>query len=55
MTQHHHPENDDSYASLSVNSGVAQPPSVNPYAARRPNANPCPRQESSWKASCEAT
>ena len=42
MTQHHHPENDDSYASLSVNSGVAQPPSVNPYAARRPKRKPLP-------------
>lgn len=30
-THHHHPENDEQYAGLTVNSGVAQPPSVNPY------------------------
>lgn len=31
----HHPENDEQYTGLTVNSGVAQPPSVNPYAVRR--------------------
>ena len=31
----HHPENDDCYTGLTVNSGVAQPPSVNPYLVRR--------------------
>ena len=31
----HHPENDSQYKGLTVNSGVAQPPSVNPYMTRR--------------------
>ncbi len=31
----HHPENDSKYAGLTVNSGVAQPPIVNPYLQRR--------------------
>lgn len=30
-----HPENDEQYVGLTVNSGVSQPPSVNPYATRR--------------------
>ncbi|MCM1068086.1 MAG: methylmalonyl Co-A mutase-associated GTPase MeaB [Muribaculaceae bacterium] len=30
-----HPENDSQYSGLTVNSGVAQPPIVNPYLARR--------------------
>lgn len=30
-----HPENSDQYIGLTVNSGVAQPPSVNPYMTRR--------------------
>ncbi|MDE6176074.1 MAG: methylmalonyl Co-A mutase-associated GTPase MeaB [Paramuribaculum sp.] len=30
-----HPENDEKYSGLTVNSGVAQPPSVNPYLKRR--------------------
>lgn len=30
-----HPENDSQYLGLTVNSGVAQPPSVNPYLKRR--------------------
>lgn len=30
-----HPENNSDYKGLSVNSGVAQPPSVNPYLKRR--------------------
>ena len=30
-----HPENDSQYIGLTVNSGVAQPPSVNPYLTRR--------------------
>ncbi len=29
-----HPENDSKYIGLTVNSGVAQPPSVNPYMKR---------------------
>lgn len=31
----HHPENSDEYSGLTVNSGVAQPPSVNPYLKPR--------------------
>ena len=30
-----HPENDSQYAGLTVNSGVAQPPIVNPYRVAR--------------------
>ncbi len=30
-----HPENDDKYIGLTVNSGVSQPPSVNPYISRQ--------------------
>ena len=30
-----HVENQDCYTGLTVNSGVAQPPSVNPYLTRR--------------------
>ncbi|MDO5394395.1 MAG: methylmalonyl Co-A mutase-associated GTPase MeaB [Bacteroidales bacterium] len=30
-----HPENDSQYTGLTVNSGVVQPPSVNPYLVRR--------------------
>ena len=30
-----HPENDSQYTGLTVNSGVAQPPVVNPYMQRR--------------------
>ncbi|MDE6135852.1 MAG: methylmalonyl Co-A mutase-associated GTPase MeaB, partial [Muribaculaceae bacterium] len=41
-THHIHPENDAQYAGLVVNSGVAQPPSVNPYASRRPKRKPLP-------------
>ena len=41
-THHIHPENDAQYAGLAVNSGVAQPPSVNPYASRRPKRKPLP-------------
>ncbi len=37
-----HPENDRQYAGLSVNSGVAQPPSVNPYASMRRRRKPLP-------------
>ncbi|MCM1483018.1 MAG: methylmalonyl Co-A mutase-associated GTPase MeaB [Muribaculaceae bacterium] len=33
---HHHPENDEQYTGLTVNSGVSQPPVVNPYMKRRP-------------------
>ena len=29
--EHHHPENDEQYIGLSVNSGVVQPPVTNPY------------------------
>lgn len=35
MQQIEHPENDGQYIGLTVNSGVAQPPSVNPYMQRR--------------------
>lgn len=31
----HHPENSDEYAGLTVNRGIAQPPSVNPYLKPR--------------------
>lgn len=37
-----HPENDEQYAGLTVNSGVAQPPSVNPYLNKRPRRKPMP-------------
>ena len=30
-----HPENDQQYSGLTVNSGVSQPPSVNPYLRHR--------------------
>ena len=36
-----HPENDSQYTGLTVNSGVAQPPSVNPYI-RRAKRKPLP-------------
>ncbi len=32
---HHHPENSEEYMGLTVNSGVAQPPQVNPYLKPR--------------------
>lgn len=37
-----HPENDEQYAGLTVNSGVAQPPIVNPYAQHRVRRKPMP-------------
>lgn len=37
-----HPENDSQYSGLTVNSGVAQPPSVNPYLNKRPRRKPLP-------------
>ena len=37
-----HPENDSQYIGLTVNSGVAQPPSVNPYLSKRPRRKPLP-------------
>jgi LAO/AO transport system kinase len=37
-----HPENDSKYSGLAVNSGVAQPPSVNPYLNMRPKRKPLP-------------
>jgi LAO/AO transport system kinase len=38
-----HPENDSQYVGLTVNNGVAQPPSVNPYlAARKKKRKPMP-------------
>jgi LAO/AO transport system kinase len=37
-----HPENDKKYSGLAVNSGVAQPPSVNPYIKQRPKRKPLP-------------
>ena len=38
----HHPENDEQYLGLTVNSGVAQPPSVNPYLSKRLKRKPMP-------------
>lgn len=35
MTHNHHIENDEKYNGLTVNSGVVQPPSVNPYLKPR--------------------
>lgn len=35
MTRHTHPENDPAFKSLSVNDGVQQAPSVNPYRTQR--------------------
>lgn len=40
--EHHHPENDEQYAGLSVNAGVSQPPQVNPYLRKRPRRKPLP-------------
>ncbi len=37
-----HPENDAQYAGLQVNSGVSQPPIVNPYMHKRPKRKPLP-------------
>ena len=37
-----HPENDKQYIGLTVNSGVAQPPSVNPYLHKRHKRKPLP-------------
>lgn len=37
-----HPENDSQYSGLIVNSGVAQPPSVNPYLSARRKRKPLP-------------
>ncbi len=37
-----HPENDAQYTGLTVNSGVVQPPSVNPYIHKRPKRKPLP-------------
>lgn len=37
-----HPENDSQYLGLTVNGGVAQPPIVNPYLAKRPRRKPLP-------------
>lgn len=37
-----HPENDSQYTGLTVNSGVAQPPTVNPYLHKRPKRKPMP-------------
>ena len=37
-----HPENEEQYIGLTVNSGVAQPPSVNPYLHKRPKRKPLP-------------
>ncbi|MDO4320251.1 MAG: methylmalonyl Co-A mutase-associated GTPase MeaB [Bacteroidales bacterium] len=37
-----HPENDSKFAGLTVNSGVAQPPVVNPYLQNRPRRKPLP-------------
>ena len=37
-----HPENDSQYLGLAVNSGVSQPPIVNPYIKKRPRRKPLP-------------
>ena len=37
-----HPENEEQYAGLTVNSGIPQPPSVNPYLHKRPKRKPLP-------------
>ncbi len=37
-----HPENDSQYSGLTVNSGVEQPPIVNPYLSKRPRRKPLP-------------
>ncbi len=37
-----HPENDDKYTGLTVNGGVPQPPTVNPYLNKRPRRKPLP-------------
>ncbi len=37
-----HPENDEKYMGLTVNSGVVQPPTVNPYLSKRPRRKPMP-------------
>jgi len=37
-----HPENDEQYTGLTVNSGVVQPPVVNPYLNKRPRRKPLP-------------
>lgn len=37
-----HPENDEQYTGLTVNSGVTQPPVVNPYLNKRPRRKPLP-------------
>lgn len=37
-----HPENDQQYIGLTVNSGVSQPPSVNPYLSARRKRKPLP-------------
>ena len=37
-----HPENDSKYTGLTVNSGVEQPPVVNPYLKSRPRRKPMP-------------
>lgn len=37
-----HPENDSQYIGLTVNSGVNQPPIVNPYLHKRPRRKPLP-------------
>ncbi len=43
-SHHHieHPENDPAYTGLTVNGGVAQPPTVNPYLNLRPRRKPLP-------------
>lgn len=42
MANIEHPENDSRYQGLTVNSGVAQPPIVNPYMQRRGRRKPIP-------------
>ena len=42
MSHSDHPENDPRYIGLTVNSGVSQPPQVNPYLKTRPKRKPLP-------------
>lgn len=51
---HGHPENSPEFAGLTVNSGVAQPPAVNPYLKpRRRTASR--RPPTSWRGFSKAT
>ena len=43
-----HPENDDQFTGLQVNSGVEQPPIVNPYLKRKRKPQLTPVTALSW-------